>query len=824
MASPVHLSRDRAQTRRMHHRAMRQITDVLGVCLNSTRAKEQWTCLRRDKQQELYSKRTDQGLANGSSVYYLAVNEAECGFEEAFELLHFDSTAQFRLMMKLLHGRDFKDGALLSMRTKEHSVSDWTLDTQHAAVWFVYQDHRKSVLLREQHLTFFQTLKIFIPDNQHQQEDYHTGVSSTSQTSSMAGLNARPYDGVHKRTIALSWLPFPRSHEAMLETTQQVDLQYTLIVEEISPNRLRLSCVTSSFHDDNDGPMAGSPWAARTIARRLALRSVGKLESAVAASRIGDCQLVAPHQWVKNEDRASCVICWKRFNAIFRRRHHCRLCGEVICGSCSSLRTINIVSMKTKEVQKTRICHLCNNKARLKAKPHEYSSGNNNNNNRYQGQRRHHHKHHSNNRIPPSQQRWDQVPLLESDSELPLSLRMLPANLKAVASHGSQDYVLPPPSMEFTRPRRTTMRFEASDNNNELEDHDSGGYIGALPDRLVATVNSKIISIKSIARSTKNFWQTVPSNTSSKKSVWSLQVLDSNSVESSLNSPDWDRGGNSASFDASQSGFNASRSFLHPAAIVSKSRRAAQPIRIAAEASSNSSADRSFLSSYSVVNSKEREEEDTRRLDHRRTSMMSSNVGLLDQDSMGDEGYFLPKLEDDREEERLKLLDVIVSPACTLIDRTMMHRSCEIAAAAFGVTAAFIARVDEEYVLIEHAIGTRDLAPQDEILRRESLCDFVLVQPPYQPLVVLNCLADPRTREIPMVQHLRIRFFVGINICVRGLPIACLCAFGQDEDTESEESEDGHISASYYDSSILENEARQMEDELESLVYGLELY
>ncbi|KAG6959697.1 hypothetical protein JG687_00008634 [Phytophthora cactorum] len=395
----------------MHHRAMRQITDVLGVCLNSTRTKEQWTCLRRDKHQELYAKRTGQGVSNGTSVYYLAVNEASCGFEEAFDLLHFDSTKQFRLMMKLLHGRDFKDGGLLSMRTREHSISDWTLDTQHAAVWFSYQDRRKSVLLREQHLTFFQTLKIFLPENQH---DYQSAAASTSANSSMAGLSARPSDGVHKRTIALSWLPFPRSHEAMLETAQQ-----------------------------------------------------------------------------------------------------------------------------------------------------------------------------------------------------------------------------------------------------------------------------------------------------------------------------------------------------------------------------------------------EREEEDLRRFDHRRTSLMSSNVGLLDQDSIADEGYFLPKLEDDREEERLKLLEVIVSPACTLVDRTLMHRSCELAAAAFGVNAAFIARVDAEYVLIEHA-------PQN------------------QPLVVLDCLADPRTREIPMVQHLRMHFFIGISVCVRGLPIACLCAFGQDDDNQSEE-EYGNLTASFYDSGILENAARQMEDELESLVHGLEL-
>lgn len=763
---------------------MRQITDVLGVCLNSTRAKEQWTCLRRDKQHELYARRTKQGLANGSSAYYLAVNDAHCSFDEAFELLHFDSTAQFRLMMKLLHGRDFKDGALLSKRSREHSVGDWTLDTQHAAVWFVFQDHRKSVLLREQHLTFFQTLKVFLPDNQHlhdRSHDYHSAVESMSAVSSIGGLSARPNDGVHKRTLALSWLPFPRSHEAMLESAQQVDLQYTLIVEEISPKRLRLSCVTSSFHDENDGPLASSPWAARTIARRLAMSSVGRLEAAVAASRIGDCQLVAPHQWVKNEERANCVICWKRFNAIFRRRHHCRLCGEVICGSCCSLRTINIVSVKTKEIQKTRICHLCNNKARLKMSSRGFPRSN----------------------IPSSQprSRWEPLPPIESDSEIPLSMRVLPASLKVVASHGKQEWS-PPLSGEFMLSRMAML--QDLETSNHTSGHESDGYFGALPHQLAAAASSKIISIKSIARSTKNLWQAMPSSTASKGSLWSMQAHNTNSVESSVVSTDGDPR------------FDASRSFLHPAA-AAKSRRLAKSIRIVAETSSYSSADRSFLSSCGVLEAKDREDEDPRRFDHRRTSLMSSNVGLLDQESLGDDAYFLPKLDALREEQRLRVLEVIASPACTLVDRTIMHRSCEVAAAAFGVTAAFIARVDEEYVFIEHAVGTPDLSAQDEILRRESLCDFVLVQPPYQPLVVLDCLADPRTREIPMVQHLRMRFFIGISVCVRGLPIACLCAFGQDDDNQSDDS----VTASYYDLGILENAARHMEDELESLVYGL---
>ncbi|EGZ17344.1 hypothetical protein PHYSODRAFT_503634, partial [Phytophthora sojae] len=40
-------------------------------------------------------------------------------------------------------------------------------------------------------------------------------------------------------------------------------------------------------------------------------------------------------QWVRNAERTECVVCCRRFNQLTRRRHHCRLCGEVICRECS---------------------------------------------------------------------------------------------------------------------------------------------------------------------------------------------------------------------------------------------------------------------------------------------------------------------------------------------------------------------------------------------------------------------------------------------------------------------------------------------------------
>jgi len=39
--------------------------------------------------------------------------------------------------------------------------------------------------------------------------------------------------------------------------------------------------------------------------------------------------------WVPDKDAAACNICCARFS-LLRRRHHCRMCGQVVCASCSS--------------------------------------------------------------------------------------------------------------------------------------------------------------------------------------------------------------------------------------------------------------------------------------------------------------------------------------------------------------------------------------------------------------------------------------------------------------------------------------------------------
>jgi hypothetical protein len=59
--------------------------------------------------------------------------------------------------------------------------------------------------------------------------------------------------------------------------------------------------------------------------------------------------------WVFDDDVDSCMICGDYFT-LFRRRHHCRVCGNLICGSCST-GTVRIKEIQSDE--KMRACDNC---------------------------------------------------------------------------------------------------------------------------------------------------------------------------------------------------------------------------------------------------------------------------------------------------------------------------------------------------------------------------------------------------------------------------------------------------------------------------------
>ena len=60
-------------------------------------------------------------------------------------------------------------------------------------------------------------------------------------------------------------------------------------------------------------------------------------------------------QWAEDASASHCKLCADKFN-LFRRRHHCRSCGDILCGSCSSMK-LSYPWLDLNE--KTRACTAC---------------------------------------------------------------------------------------------------------------------------------------------------------------------------------------------------------------------------------------------------------------------------------------------------------------------------------------------------------------------------------------------------------------------------------------------------------------------------------
>lgn len=93
------------------------------------------------------------------------------------------------------------------------------------------------------------------------------------------------------------------------------------------------------------------------VLQQLAL-GIGRLGNAVDAFNMSlRLEALRSARWVENTERTQCVVCCRRFHQLTRRRHHCRLCGDVICRDCSVYKDADLPNLGPMVL---RICALCN--------------------------------------------------------------------------------------------------------------------------------------------------------------------------------------------------------------------------------------------------------------------------------------------------------------------------------------------------------------------------------------------------------------------------------------------------------------------------------
>ena len=67
--------------------------------------------------------------------------------------------------------------------------------------------------------------------------------------------------------------------------------------------------------------------------------------------------------WVVDSDASKCMHChsarFNGFSGLFNFKHHCRMCGNVVCGSCSNKRIDLEKKYSLNESGKSRVCKTC---------------------------------------------------------------------------------------------------------------------------------------------------------------------------------------------------------------------------------------------------------------------------------------------------------------------------------------------------------------------------------------------------------------------------------------------------------------------------------
>ncbi|KAF0682691.1 Aste57867_25209 [Aphanomyces stellatus] len=82
------------------------------------------------------------------------------------------------------------------------------------------------------------------------------------------------------------------------------------------------------------------------------LMCVSEISSTLMTKHLSEQTLLARHEFTK--DGHCCFICLTKFSML-RRKHHCRVCGDVVCGKCSQMKSVRQNGVN-KEV---RICLQC---------------------------------------------------------------------------------------------------------------------------------------------------------------------------------------------------------------------------------------------------------------------------------------------------------------------------------------------------------------------------------------------------------------------------------------------------------------------------------
>ncbi|OQR99916.1 hypothetical protein ACHHYP_03939 [Achlya hypogyna] len=101
-------------------------------------------------------------------------------------------------------------------------------------------------------------------------------------------------------------------------------------------------------------------WEQALYQRLMSLTQLGPL---IAQRRLSALPIIDRSLWVPDAQRKFCAVCLSSFH--FRRKHHCRVCGEVVCAACAEHQPMDVPVLG---IHNVRVCTYCISKANAAAK------------------------------------------------------------------------------------------------------------------------------------------------------------------------------------------------------------------------------------------------------------------------------------------------------------------------------------------------------------------------------------------------------------------------------------------------------------------------
>ncbi|KDO19995.1 hypothetical protein SPRG_14575 [Saprolegnia parasitica CBS 223.65] len=133
---------------------------------------------------------------------------------------------------------------------------------------------------------------------------------------------------------------------------------FLIVPSSTSPEMVHVTYLLSSS-SPRDVPM--DKWESALAQRFACLNTLGPL---IAQRRLSQLPIADRALWVPDNQRKFCAVCLQSFH--FRRKHHCRSCGEVVCASCADHHTLEVPVLGLLPV---RLCNVCISKANAVRSP-----------------------------------------------------------------------------------------------------------------------------------------------------------------------------------------------------------------------------------------------------------------------------------------------------------------------------------------------------------------------------------------------------------------------------------------------------------------------